>query len=43
MTLGRGKLKSMEKNLYQWHTVHHKSHMECPRIEFKPLQWEAYN
>jgi hypothetical protein len=29
----RRKLKYFEKTLLQSHSVHHKSHMDCPRIE----------
>jgi hypothetical protein len=32
----RGKLKYWEKNLSQRHSVHHKSHMDWPRIEPGP-------
>jgi len=31
-----GRLKNLEKNLSQCHSVHQKSHMDCPRIEPGP-------
>jgi hypothetical protein len=32
-----GKPKNSEKNLFQWHFVHHKSHMDSPMSPW----WEA--
>jgi len=36
----RRKPKFLEVNLPQCHVVHHKSHMECPGIEFGTSRWE---
>jgi hypothetical protein len=32
MTVGRGKLKYLEKILPQWHSAYHKSHMDYTQI-----------
>jgi hypothetical protein len=37
----RGKLKYSKKNLSHCHSVHHKSHMDWPRIKAGPSQWQA--
>jgi hypothetical protein len=37
----RGKPMHSEKNLSQFHFVHHKSHMDRPGIEPGPPRWEA--
>jgi hypothetical protein len=39
--IDRGKPKNSGKNLSQFHFVHHKSHMDRPRIEPGPPWWEA--
>jgi hypothetical protein len=41
MILTRGKPKDSEKNLSQWHFVHHKSHMNRLGSEPKPPKGEA--
>jgi hypothetical protein len=35
----RGETKNSKRDLYQFHFVHHKSHMACPGIEPKSPQW----
>jgi hypothetical protein len=37
----RENLKYSGKNLFQWHFVHHKFHMDWPGIEPGPLRREA--
>jgi len=37
----RGKPEYSEKIPFQWHFVHHKSHMHWPGIEPAPLLWKA--
>lgn len=37
----QGKTKEVKENLAQCHFILHKSHVDWPRCEPKPLQWEA--
>jgi hypothetical protein len=37
MANGREKLKYLKNKLLQCHSVHHKSHMNCPGTEPEPL------
>jgi hypothetical protein len=39
--IDRGKTKYSGKILSQYHFVHHKSHMDGPRIEPGPPRWEV--
>jgi hypothetical protein len=39
--IDREKPKYSEKKLSQYHSVHHKSHLDWPGIERGPPQWEA--
>jgi len=32
---------SLEKNLFQWHFIYHKSHMDLTGIEPGPSSWET--
>jgi len=38
-----GKPEYLETNLSQCHFVYNKSHMDWPRIEHRPLWWQASN
>jgi hypothetical protein len=39
--IDRGKPKNSEKNLSQYHCVHHKSHIDWPGREPGPPRWKA--
>jgi hypothetical protein len=39
----KGKPKYSEKNLSQFHFVHHKSQLALPGIKPRPPRWEAGN
>ena len=37
----RRQSKYSEKNVNQWHFIHHKTHTDCPGIEPRPPQWKS--
>jgi hypothetical protein len=39
--IDRGKPKYSQKNLSQYHFVHHKSNVDWPGIELGPPWWDA--